>query len=58
MLMADQSTIESFCYATADAAVTYGQAFIIGGGLIVGLTLAARYRFKTRNKKYVSDAGI
>ena len=44
-----------FCYATADWIVTYGQACIIVGGLTLGLLFAIRYRYGTRNRKYLNN---
>jgi len=44
--------ISDFCYATANLVVTYGQAFIIIGGLTIGLLLAVRHRIKTKDRKY------
>lgn len=54
--------IEDFCYATlqtmglpGEIAIQYGQAIIIGAGMVFGTALALRYRFKTRDKRYLRD---
>ena len=48
--------IGDFCYPAAKAAgdwfVFYGQAIIIGAGLLFGLLAAVRHRHKTRNRRY------
>jgi hypothetical protein len=45
------------CLADFPAIVSQGQAFVIGTGLLLGLTALLLYRYRTRGSRYRIEEG-